>query len=204
MFMNESLQLMNIKFQLNNLNIQFDNFMSQVQNNLVPNIGTQIEDISLKLLNLGIEMLNIELKSNNTMMFNSIPQIKNVGDMIQNVALQMTNMNSMKINNFNIGMPLSNFMPNQNFPNNIPKFIVVTFKTTKGKYIQMKFSYGTTIKQMIDNFYIELKIPLHKRLTFLYNAIIISPNDMTVIEKYFQFSNNPRVLVNDPDNLIGG
>ena len=50
--MNEALKLMNIKLQLNNLNIQFDTFITQLQNNLIMNVGMPIEEISLKLLNL--------------------------------------------------------------------------------------------------------------------------------------------------------
>ena len=113
-FNNEVLKLMNLKLQLNNVNLQFETFLSNLNNGLIPNLGVSLEEISLKLINLGIEMLNIEMQSKDISYFNSAQQIKNIGDMMRNISLQMTNMNSMKMNNINMGIPAPNMM-NNNF-----------------------------------------------------------------------------------------
>ena len=205
-FMNEALQLMNTKLQLNNLNIQFDTFLSQLQNGLIINIGMQIEEISLKLLNLGLEMLNIEIQSNNITFFNSTQQIKNIGDMIQNIALQMTNMNSMKMSNFNMAIPLPNLMINNNFSDNIPK-VDVTFKESSGLRPTISFKYGTTVKEMIELYFKKREIAISDRnpkFFFLYNGTKINPNDMTSIEIFFKESKHRSVTVIDSSNLIGG
>ena len=203
--MNEALQLMNTKLQLNNLNIQFDPFLSQLQNGLIINIGMQIEEISLKLLNLGLEMLNIEIQSNNITFFNSTQQIKNIGDMIQNIALQMTNMNSMKMSNFNMAIPLPNLMINNNFSDNIPK-VDVTFNES-GLRPTISFKYGTTIKEMIEIFLKKIGVAIsdeNQRFIFLYNGTKINQSDLTSIEIFFKESKHPVVVVIDPKNVMGG
>ena len=203
-FMNESLKLMNIKLQLNNLNIQFDTFLAQLQNNLVINIGASIEEISLKLLNLGLEMLNIEIQSSNIPFFNSTQQIKNIGDMIQNIAMQMANMNSMKMPNFNIGMPFPNILLNNNFSDNIPK-MGITFKTTRGKTTNMCLKYGTTIKEMMEKYCKEKGLSINDdHITFINNARKINKNDLTPIESFFINQARPVIVVNDTYDLIGG
>ena len=202
--MNEALKLNNIKLQLNNLNIQFDTFLMQLQSGLILNMGMQIEEISLKLLNLGLEMLNIEIQSNNIPFFNSTQQIKNIGDMIQNIAMQMDNMNSMKMPNFNIGMPLPNILLNNNFSDNIPK-MGITFKTTKGETTKMGLKYGTTVKEMIEKYCQENGISIHDDyITFINNARKINKNDLTPIESFFINQARPVIVVNDTYDLIGG
>ena len=202
--MNEVLKLNNIKLQLNNLNIQFDTFLLQLQSGLTLNIGMQIEEIALKILNLGLEMLNIEMQSNNIPFFNSTQQIKNIGDMIQNIALQMFNMNSMKMPNFNIGMPLPNIILNNNVSKNIPRMNII-FKTTKnGTTTTFCLKHGTTVKEMIEKYCKEKGISLNdERFAFIYQAQKINKDDLTPIESFFEI-NPSTVIVNDTYDLIGG
>ena len=202
--MNEALKLNNIKLQLNNLNIQFDTFLMQLQSGLILNMGMQIEEISLKLLNLGLEMLNIEMQSGNISFFNSTQQIKNIGDMIQNVAMEMANMNSMKMPNFNIGMPLPNILLNNNFSDNIPKKDII-FETTKGETTKMCLNYGTTVKEMVEKYCQENGLSINDDyITFISNAQKINKNDLTSIETFFINQAYPCIIVNDVHALIGG
>ena len=202
---NEALKLNNIKLQLNNLNIQFDTFLMQMQNGLILNMGMQIEEISLKLLNLGLEMLNIEMQSNNIPFFNSTQQIKNIGDMIQNIAMQMVNMNSMKMPNFNIGMPLPNILLNNNFSDNIPKMdIIFESSATNGKST-ICLEYGTTVKDMIEKYCNENGLSINDHhIIFINNARRIYKNDFTKIESFFVGQLKPTVVVIDGKNIMGG
>ena len=200
-FTNEALKLQNIKLQLNNLNMQFDSFLSQLQNNSIPNMGTQIEDISLKLFNMGLEMLNIGLQSNHSLIFNSAQQIKNIGDMINNVATQMINMNLTKMNNFNKEMHLLN----NNNPNMIPQISVRFQSTTEPGYFSLSFNYGTTMKDVFKKYFSEKGIPQKEESEyyFIYNALKINLDDTTPVEKFFNNNNNPRLTVIYGGNIIG-
>ena len=202
---NEALKLNNIKLQLNNLNIQFDTFLMQMQNGFILNMGMQIEEISLKLLNLGLEMLNIEMQSNNIPFYNSTQQIKNIGDMIQNIAMQMVKMNSMKMPNFNIEMPLPNILLNNNFSDNIPKMdIIFESSATNGK-ATICLEYGTKVKDIIEKYCNENGLSINDdHIFFINNARRIYKNDSTKIESFFINQARPVIVVNDIYDLIGG
>ena len=210
-FMNEALKLMNIKLQLNNLNIQFDTFLAQLQNNSVINIGASIEEISLKLLNLGLEMLNIEMQSNNINLFNSTQQIKNIGDMLQNISLQMTNLNAMKMNNMNMnmGMPLPNMMPLNNFNINIPSTKIYNvvfneqFKEEGNKYVTVTANEELTIKELIEKYFINSGQSRDKKFAFIYNSHKINENDMNTVGKFFGDHHNPNITIVEMGGIIG-
>ena len=211
-FTNEALKLQNIKLQLNNLNMQFDSFLSQLQNNSIPNIGTQIEDISLKLFNMGLEMLNIGLQSNHSLIFNSAQQIKNIGDMINNVAKQMINMNSTKMDNFYSKMLLlynnndNNTNTNNNInPNIIPQITVSIQSSSEPGYVKLAFNYGIAMKEVLKKYFCEKGIPQSEesKYFFIYNAIRIKPDDTTPIEIFFNYYKNPRVLALYSGDIIG-
>ena len=204
-FMNEALKLQNTKLQLNNLNIQFDTFLMQIQNGLILNMGMQIEEISLKLLNLGLEMLNIEMQSNNIPFFNSTQQIKNIGDMIQNIAMQMANMSSMKMPNFNIGMPFPNILLNNNFSDNIPKMDIIFESSAKSGKTVICLKYGTTIKEMMEKYCKEKGLSINDdHIVFINDARKINKNDLTPIESFFINQGRPNVVVIDDKNVMGG
>ena len=143
-------------------------------------------------------MLNIEMKSNNIPYFNSAPQIKNLGDMMKNISLQMTNMNLMKMNNFNMGMPVPNIM-NNNF-NNVQR-MKITFNTNKGKTFDFYFNYGTTIKEVYEKYCEQEQIDKNDdRFFFIYNGQKINKNDTTSIESFFAPYPNPKIVaVHDTD-----
>ena len=200
-FNNEVLKLMNLKLQLNNVNLQFETFLSNLNNGLIPNLGVSLEEISLKLINLGIEMLNIEMQSKDISYFNSAQQIKNIGDMMQNISLQMTNMNSMKMNNINMGIPAPNMM-NNNFNDFTPK-VNIRISTVDGKNTDLSLKFGTTIKEMIDLFYIRNQMTKNdNHLDFIYNAQKIKRDDMTPIEKFF-IGTQPKIIAINNNQIIG-
>ena len=160
-----------------------------------------MEEISLQLINLGMEMLNIEMQSNNIPYFNSAPQIKNLGDMMKNISLQMTNMNLMKMNNFNMGMPVPNIM-NNNF-NNVQR-MKIHFTTHKGETSDFYFNYGTTIKEIFEKYCEQKQIDKNDdRLFFIYNAQKINKNDTTSIENFFRGNLNPKILALHDTDVIG-
>ena len=126
--------------------------------------------------------------------------------MIQNIALQMFNMNSMKMPNFNIGMPLPNIILNNNVSENIPRLNII-FKTTRNETTTFCLKYGTTVKEMIQKYFKEKGLPLndeHDRFAFIHVAQKINQNDLTPIEHYFKNHINPVIIVNDVHDLIVG
>ena len=121
--------------------------------------------------------------------------------MIQNIALQMNNMNTMKMNNFNNAVPLSNMMPNNNYQTNSQNIIKVIFNTnTNKKEIKtLSFNRDTTIEKMIEKYYEEKRLNNpeedDKYLTYIYNAHRIYPNDKTTLGNFFKDNKNPQVFV---------
>ena len=116
----------------------------------------------------------------------------------------MVNLNSMKMPNFNIGMPLTNILLNNNFADNIPK-MDITFKTTKNEITNMCLKYGTTVREMMEKYCEEKGLSINDdRYAFINNARKINKNDMTPIESFFINQSKPIIIVNDVYQLLGG
>ena len=82
----------------------------------------------------------------------------------------------------------------------------VLFTTTVGTSRNIVLSYGTTIDQALRK-YLEsvdkANLIGSDKISFLFNAAKLSFGDKTVVEKFFKNSINPKVVVNDTNNLIG-
>ena len=88
-----------------------------------------------------------------------------------------------------------------------PKLNVI-FKTTKGTQTTLVLTHGTTIDTALKKYLKrvgkpELIIKKDSKICFLYNATQLKFGDNTTIEQFFKFNNNPTVVVNDVNNLIG-
>ena len=115
------------------------------------------------------------------------------------------------------GMPGMNDIPGMNTTNienededeennNINKYNII-FVSTQGVTYNIYYNYGTTIDEVLKAYLNEAETPeliddRTNRIAFLYNATRLRFGDETTIETFFQNSINPRILVNDMQNLI--
>ena len=143
------------------------------------------------------------------------------------------NMNIMNNNNIfmpNIMMSNNNFIPNMNNNNFLPNinnniFMPnmnnnnfhqsfngrnknIIFETAQGKGYHFLIKYGTTIDQILEIFFRNIGRPdLYDKkdndIVFLHNACRLRYGDQTKIEEFFQYSENPVILVNDLNNIKG-
>ena len=113
------------------------------------------------------------------------------------------------------GMPGMNGMPgmdNTNTENddeefnNINKYNII-FVSTQGVSYNIYYNYGTTIDEALKAYLNEAETPeliddRTNRITYLYNATRLRFGDETTIETFFRNFINPRIIVNDIQNLI--
>ena len=88
-----------------------------------------------------------------------------------------------------------------------PKMNIV-FNTTQGTTHNMVFAYGTTISQALEKYLQRVGRPdlignQENKICFLVNAQKLKFGDNTPIEQFFKNAINPKVVVNDINNLIG-
>ena len=88
-----------------------------------------------------------------------------------------------------------------------PKMNIV-FNTTQGTTHNMVFPYGTTISEALKKYLQRVGRPdlfnnQDNKICFLVNATKLKFDDNTPIEQFFKNSINPKVVVNDINNLIG-
>ena len=84
--------------------------------------------------------------------------------------------------------------------------INVLFTTTIGTSRNIVLSYGTTIDQALKKYLDQVgKLDLvnSDKISFLFNAAKLNFGDNTTVERFFKNSVNPKVVVNDTNNLIG-
>ena len=88
-----------------------------------------------------------------------------------------------------------------------PKINVI-FKTTQGTTTAMVYDYGTTIDKALEKYLKRVGRPdLYReksnKICFLFNAAQLKIGDATKVENFFKNVQNPKVVVNDVNNLIG-
>ena len=88
-----------------------------------------------------------------------------------------------------------------------PKLNVI-FKTTQGTTHTMVYTYGTTIEQALEKYLKRVGRPElindnTNKICFLFNATQLKFGNKTKVEVFFKNINNPKVVVNDVNNLIG-
>ena len=90
--------------------------------------------------------------------------------------------------------------------NNINKFNII-FVSTQGVSYNIYYNYGTTIDEVLKAYLNEAETPeliddRTNRIDYLFNARRLRFGDETTIETFFRNSINPRIIVNDIQNLI--
>ena len=90
--------------------------------------------------------------------------------------------------------------------NNINKYNII-FVSTQGVSYNIYYNYGTTIDEVLKAYLNEAETPeliddRTNRIDFLYNARRLRFGDETTIETFFLNFINPRIIVNDIQNLI--
>ena len=91
----------------------------------------------------------------------------------------------------------------------LPQTIRILFRTTQGQITYITVDYGTTIDELLRK-YLKIKNKEHlygdksNRICFLYNAWQLKFGDISVVEKVFKNITEPKIVVNDVNNLIGG
>ena len=90
--------------------------------------------------------------------------------------------------------------------NNINKYNII-FVSTQGVSYNIYYNYGTTIDEVLKAYLNEAETPeliddRTNRIDYLYNARRLRFGDETTIETFFLNFINPRIIVNDIQNLI--
>ena len=90
-----------------------------------------------------------------------------------------------------------------------PKINVI-FKTTQGVTHTLVYNYGTTVDEVLRKYLKRvnredlINDEQNKgKICFLFNAAQLKFGDTTKIENFFKGISNPKVVVNDVNNLIG-
>ena len=88
-----------------------------------------------------------------------------------------------------------------------PKISVI-FKRTRGNTNVITVNYGTTINDTLEKYLKRVGRPdligtQDNKICFLWNATKMKFGDNTPVEKFFKNALNPKIVVNDINNLIG-
>jgi len=88
-----------------------------------------------------------------------------------------------------------------------PKLNII-FNTTQGTSTNLVISYGTTVEEALAKYLRRMGKPelignQDNKICFLFNANKMKFGDKTPVEQFFKSAPNPKVVVNDINNLIG-
>ena len=84
----------------------------------------------------------------------------------------------------------------------------VIFNTTQGTTHNIAAPYGTTVHQTLEKYLKRVGRPeligtQDNKICFLWNATKMKFGDNTPVEQFFKNAINPKIVVNDINNLIG-
>ena len=135
-------------------------------------------------------------------------QMNMMGGMPMNMNMNNQNDDDDWMQGFKMGVeevnnPGGSGDPDLNKPG--PK-INVLFTTTIGTSRIIILTHGTTIDQALKKYLNQVGKPElvnSDKISFLFNAAKLNFGDNTTVEKFFKNSVNPKVVVNDTNNLIG-
>ena len=173
----------------------------------IPNMGNDIYNYALQIENIGMQIQNIgnQIKNMNNMnnMNNNNMIIPNNNIMIPN---QMLGLNLMGMNNIDEdwlkGFKMGGEEENYIYP---PKINII-FQTTQGVARTFVFDYGTTIDEVLKKYFYRINKPeiinQKGKFCFTFNASQLKFGDKTKIEEFFKGISNPKVVVNDVNNLV--
>ena len=91
--------------------------------------------------------------------------------------------------------------------NDGPK-INICFHTTKGINHTIVVNYETTIDQLLTKYLLLVKRPdligNISKIAFIFNACYLRFGDKTTVLNFFKGISNPKIIVNDVNNLASG
>ena len=130
----------------------------------------------------------------------------NMQGMSQGMNMAMMD-NEEWLKGFQMGVDEVNALDQQESQNDGPKINVI-FKTTQGTTTAMVYDYGTTIDKSLEKYLKRVGRPdlyqqKSNKICFLFNAAQLKIGDQTKVENFFKNVQNPKVVVNDVNNLIG-
>ena len=99
----------------------------------------------------------------------------------------------------------SNTDPDENKPG--PRINII-FNTTQGTTHNIAAPHGTTVEQALEKYLKRVGRPdligtQDNKICFLWNATKMKFGDNTPVEQFFKNAINPKIVVNDINNLIG-
>ena len=170
-----------------------NNFPGMGMNNMMPNMMMNNNNMMPNMMINNNMMPNMMMMNNNNMMPNMMMMNNNNQELKKEEWLKVLELGVDVIDNLNIPEQKKN----------------ITFVTVWGIRYNLVFNYGTTIDQMIKQFFqrierIDLYYNKTKDIIFIHNGIILRFGDNTPIEKFFEGIIAPKILVNDVNNIIGG
>ena len=130
----------------------------------------------------------------------------NMQGMSQGMNMAMMD-NEEWLKGFQMGVDEVNALDQQESQNDGPKINVI-FKTTQGTTTAMVYDYGTSIDKSLEKYLKRVGRPdlyqqKSNKICFLFNAAQLKIGDQTKVENFFKNVQNPKVVVNDVNNLIG-
>ena len=202
----------NIAIEILNIGISLIKIGTQIPNkeNDIFNYALQIESIGIQIQNYGNQIKNMNnmnnMNNNNNINLSMIIPDNNI--MMPN---QMLGLNLMGINNndndwfkgFKMGVEEEKYIEEIEKFDNSPKINII-FKTNQGVTHTLVFKYGTTIDEVLKKYchrIKELEFICKIKRCFLFNASRLKFGDKTKIEDFFKGISNPKVVVNDVNNL---
>ena len=132
----------------------------------------------------------------------------NMQGMPQGMNMNMAMMDNEEwLKGFQMGVDEVNALAQQESQNDGPKINVI-FKTTQGTTTAMVYDYGTSIDKSLEKYLKRVGRPdlyqqKSNKICFLFNAAQLKIGDQTQVENFFKNVQNPKVVVNDVNNLIG-
>ena len=151
-------------------------------------------------MNFGMQNPNMNFNMNMPNNFMNMNMNMNMMDMGQDEEW---------LKGFKMGVEEVNNTGDQDSDANSPgPKINVIFKTTQGTTHTMVYNYGTTIDKGLAKYLNRVGRPdligdKSNKICFLFNAAQLKFGDQTKVETFFKNVNNPKVVVNDVNNLIG-
>ena len=127
-------------------------------------------------------------------------------NMIGGMGMQMNEMDQDWMKGFNLALNEENDAKSYDDNTPGPKMNII-FQTTTGTKHNLVMSVNTTIGEAIKKYLNRVGHPelfnQPDKIGFLFNAQKLKATDQTPISNYFKNSVNPKIIVNDTNNLIG-
>ena len=180
-------QIGNIKLQIDNIELQYNNIqMGNLMNESI--IGNQLFNLSIQLLNAGISSFNTGKKLNMNY-DNYIDQLNKISVLINSLT-EVNNIQPLPIVS---PPPMMLNIQNQPFYyNDNSKRKNIIFDDRLGEIINIQIVYGTTIRELINQYFDRLyernSNNINYKIKFIYDGKTLELNDQRKIEDVFVYN----------------